>query len=357
MGKETSGWNQRNQDLAKAWGKQALILKWLHYQASMFYQKVDRWLGIPTFFLLSAMGTALVGSAATDNEELSEIITWISAGISFLTAGLIGALFYLDPSTLSQRHLQKSTYFDDAYHDIQLELSMDPEVRQNAGWFLQFVQRKLALAQNLPPIVPQRFWSQRPMDIVHGHLAQDLRELDKYFTNVLGSSLQHPAPIPKTLHEVMSKDTRHACPPQGLEDLVEDYHSSARKENKEDMVVLDLEDQEHARKENKEDMVVLDLEEDQDQRPSCNRGRDSSHIHSPFGDAEAGRPEDQQEEDVFEEENDYINRLVLQDELQKEMHRIRQEHKQRRYEYQMQRYLHSDVKPISMKPPDLENGI
>lgn len=50
MGKATADWNERNQETAKAWGRQALILKWLHYQASMFYQKLDRWLGIPAFF-------------------------------------------------------------------------------------------------------------------------------------------------------------------------------------------------------------------------------------------------------------------------------------------------------------------
>ena len=309
MGKETADWNQRNQETAKAWGRQAIILKWLNYQAYMFYQKLDLWLGIPAFFLSSAMGTALVGSAVTDDAQISEIITWISAVLSFLTAGLIGVLFYLDPSTLSQRHLQKSTYFDDAYHDIQLELSMDPDVRQNAGWFLQFVQRKLALAQNLPPIVPQRFWSQRPMDVVHGHLAQDLRELDKYFTNVLGSSLQNPAPIPTTLHEVMSSPT-----------VLEGG-----------MKVEKPPDQEKQAKE----------------FSKMKRGEDENHD----GDISVDMSE---EVPSHEEDNDYINRMELHDELQKELKRIRQEHKQRRYEYQMQRFLHTDVTPIIMKPPNLE---
>jgi len=171
-------WHPRNVETAKEWARTAIILKWLHYQAAMYYSKLDKYLGVPAFFFTNAVGTALVG-AAVAGDDASNVITWVCAGISFVTAGLIGVLFYLDPGTVSQLHLNKSAQFDDIYHDLQLELSIDDDSRHEPGWFLQFVQRKIALAQKQPPIIPQRFWNQHAkhvvqgMDVLLGHLAKN----------------------------------------------------------------------------------------------------------------------------------------------------------------------------------------
>lgn len=305
-------WSLRNEETAKEWARSVIILKWLHYQVAMHYQKVDKYLGVPAFFFANAVGTSLVGAALTDNGLASVIITWICVASSFITAGLIGVLFYLDPSTLSQRHLDKSVYFDDIYHDLQLELSMADNLRQDPGWFLQFVQRKIALAQKQPPVVPQRFWEQRAMDVVHGHLAHDLRQMEIYMKDTFGKNAGVSAlNLPISIHEQMAEEN------------------------------------------------VLD--DNYDQKVQCFARKETITFASP---EEKTKNCDVELEnipnEVFieidvknEESKDYLDGTILHDELQREMRRIRNVSKQKRYEYQRERFC-GKVFPSDLEPPDVD---
>jgi hypothetical protein len=183
---------------------------------------------------------------------------------------MIGVLFYLDPGTLSQRHLDKAVYFDDIYHDLQLELSMADSARQDPGWFLQFVQRKIALAHKQPPVIPQRFWTQKIHEVANGHLAQELSKMAEYMEETFR------AEAPTGIHENMA---------------------AAQQD-----VAVELGKGEH------------------------------------FGE---------------EESQDYIDRMQLHSELQKEMRRIRNISKQKRYEYQVERFLNKSL-PTAMPPPKVD---
>lgn len=294
--KMTGIWSERNEETARQWARSVIILKWLHYQVAMFYQKVDKYLGIPAFFFSCAIGTSLVGAAGTEDGTVADVITWICAGVSFVTAGLLGVLFYLDPGTLSQRHLDKSVDFDDIYHDLQLELSMNDTIRQDPGWFLQFVQRKIAVTQKKPPVIPARFWEQKAVDVVNGHLARDLKEMESYMNQTFGKSniaaggesSWATQAAPMTIHEELAKT-------DGYGRKVRDF---ARKET----ITFSS---------GKGQDVEVEME--------C-----SSQPADP--------------ESKNEEEHDHMDGLALQDELQKEMRKLRTLSKQKRYEYQMQRF-------------------
>jgi len=200
-----NSWTPSTYAFAQQRAKQAKVYKWLHLQVAIYYQKVDRLLGIPAFFFCSAIGTSLIGSATIDDNMVSIIITWICVSISFITAGLLGILYYLDPSTLAQLHSQKSIYFDDIYHDLLVELSTEPELRQDSRWILGMVQKKFAMAQQLPPIIPQSFWKQHETKVMNGFLWNDLKEMDNFFKE--SSSMGHISCIVENYQNKEEKDT------------------------------------------------------------------------------------------------------------------------------------------------------
>lgn len=319
-------WNRRNEETAREWGRSAIILKWLHYQVAMYYQRIDKYLGIPAFFFTSAIGTSLVGAALTENSDVAMILTWICAGISFVTSGLIGVLFYLDPGTLSQRHLNKSVHFDDIYHDIQLELSMSNNLRQDPGWFLQFVQRKIALAQKQPPVIPKRFWEQKAIDIVNGHLAHDLREMEQYMNDTFGKNGRPDDITP--LHEEL----------RNAKEYEKEIRTFARKET----------------------LSFAEKHEPETEKPGPDTGKhgqvgngdvllEMEEVHHDHANNSAS---DYSKDD--EESNDYINGMILQEKLQKEMRKIRNVSKQKRQEYQMERFGGKDGCQKDLEPPDLD---
>ena len=177
----SNNWNTVSFNLATEKAKDALKLKWLHLQACVYYQKVDRFLGLPTIFLTSTVGTVLVGTSFTSDSTVTTISTYICAFLSFVSVGLMGILRYLDPGTLSQQHLKKSLDFDDIYNDIQVELALDEAQRQNGVEFMQAVQRRISTTQNMMPILPEKFWSQRSSEIAYGQYEKELEEIERIF--------------------------------------------------------------------------------------------------------------------------------------------------------------------------------
>lgn len=184
------------------------------------------------------------------------------------------------------------------------------------------MQRKIALAQKQPPVIPQRFWEQRTVDVVHGHLAQDLRKLEKYMENTFGNMNELKVPI--ALHEeiadlnmpdkilTMDNDNDNNAavaasvshPPQKSE-YTEKVHTIARK----DTISFVTPSNNIAH--------IIDMPENHDSELLI------------FANEEE------------EEHKDNIDPMVLQKKLQNEMRdmkKLRAESKQKRYEYQLERF-------------------
>lgn len=303
-------WSSNTEKMARKWAETVVVMRWLHYDVAMWYNRINYWLGIPTFFFVNAMGTSLVGSALAGDDEISRIITWICAVISFITAGLIGVLFYVDPGTVCQRHLDKSVMFDDIMHDLQLELAMSCEHRQDATWFFQFIQRKISVAAKQNPVIPARFWNKKYSDVMNGHLSRELKDIRLFMdgavttaaaavppNNADDDSVQQFADKFFVKHKIKSQIDPSTLHP----------HDIPSESSDGPQVVVEMED-------------VISQQEDSSQQ-------DEEHV-------------------------DVINCPKLHEQLQLEQRKLRATSKQKRYEYQMNRIQNGDSSSIS-HPPDI----
>lgn len=181
------GWSVATRATAMSWARRAVTMKYLHLIVSQWYDKISRYLSAPVAFLLAGVGTGMVGVAAGDsNTTVSYVFMWILAGVTFIAAGLSAANWELDPSKLSERHLQKSVYWSSVADDIMLELSLSATEQHDAKWFFPYVQRNMSLTENLPPVLPTWVFRMAPSDVLHGALSRDLMDLDRRFGTICG---------------------------------------------------------------------------------------------------------------------------------------------------------------------------
>lgn len=185
--RKSGGWSEATRATAMAWARRAVTMKYLHFIVSQWYDKISRYLSAPVAFLLAGVGTGMVGVAADDsNTTVSYVFMWVLAGLTFLAAGLSAVNWELDPSKLSERHLQKSVYWSSVADDIMLELSLSATEQHDAKWFFPYVQRNISLTENLPPVLPTWVFRMAPSDVLHGAMSRDLMELDRRFGTICG---------------------------------------------------------------------------------------------------------------------------------------------------------------------------
>jgi hypothetical protein len=174
-----NGWTEETKKVAKRWSRNAIIRKWLHYQSALFYQHLDRWIGIPAIFFTSAVAVSLLGSGVTtDDPTTVMVINFICAGVAFVSAGMQGVHIYLDAGGLSQKHLQSSVLYDSVYHDVEIETALPLEDRQDWRWFMAYIDKRYTTTAKVAPVIPGRYFQYNTSEIVYGKLAEELHELD-----------------------------------------------------------------------------------------------------------------------------------------------------------------------------------
>ncbi len=279
------------------WARRATTMKYLHFIVSQYYQKVCQYISAPSAVVMGGVGTGLIGVAAADSDELvAKIFLWILAVLSFLAGGLAAINWELDPSKLSERHLHKSVCWGDVADDLVLELSLNPEEQHDEKWFLSYIQKKMSLTENLPPVIPKWAFDLQPTHVMKGEMAKDLLMLDRRFGTVLGIF--------------------ESCEPVSLED-----HNSE--------VIVEVEDPDL-----QPVQPVHPLRSDPEPVSPAKLGDENSVLRKSL------------------ETEDYVDIDEMRNELQRKQREIRQDLKRRRREYHMNRLFGEAQFP--MKPPPAE---
>lgn len=313
-------WNEQCVKTAMEWGKTALVHKWLHYEAAMYHQKLDKWLGAPGAILSSAMGVSLIGAVNTDNDTAMEVVMWISAVLAFVTAAIVGLYQFMEPGAVAQRHLDKSNFFDDVFMDISTELSLPR--RHSPDFFFHVVQGKFALAQKQPPIIPRAFWEKPTQEIVSGQLVNELRGLHLLLLDDQDDT-QLPSPPPPPGSSPNCGNVSE------LDDVNQPVRRFAKRETIGPVMPPSFPQTSLPTRIPKTDNLVLE-----DAPPSSSSSSSSSNVHQNEGGLEMEDHNPVVEEAIVHMGTPARN---IQDDINQEMRRIRAEARKVRQDYQMAR--------------------
>ena len=312
-------WSPRTEKLAKKWAETSVVMKWKHYEVAQWYTKINFWLGIPVMFMTAALGTSLFGGALSDNEEVSRIIMYVGAALSFVVTGLHGVLVFLDPGTISQKHLNGSANFDAILHDLQFELAMDKVLRQDAVFFFDSIKRKMSVATKQSPVIPARFWTKRTADIMNGHCSRQLTEVQTLMKECLNEEM--------TEHDYCPNENLFANPGVSVSTSANPGVSVSTSANPEEEIIMN------------------------EPLP-----QDTTESHIELEDVVAVSNNDNDKISTEEEYEDVMNGYRLQEQLNQELRKIRDVSQQRRFRYQMERIENGNGKKGNLsKPPNIND--
>lgn len=140
-------WNVEQELYLKNLGEQAMAYTWMQEQTSMFYIKVDRWLGIMIIILSGIVGTNnFFGSEISTREVIFGVLGYF---VSIL--GMINQ--FIKPMENSQQRLNIGNKFQEIYFDIKQQLVKAPEERKNPDDYLEnMTQKFIEVYDFAPPI-------------------------------------------------------------------------------------------------------------------------------------------------------------------------------------------------------------
>lgn len=128
-------WDQKSEALLREWKEKASGYRWLHNHARMHHKSISDWLSYPSIIISSVTG---VGGFAFmnptgDGTEVPENVRWFQ--LAFATLNVIGGILtsvskFSQSSSLVEKHSIASIAYSKLYRSIDMELTLDPEHRQ-----------------------------------------------------------------------------------------------------------------------------------------------------------------------------------------------------------------------------------
>jgi hypothetical protein len=127
-------WDKKSENLLREWKEKASGYRWLHNHARMHHKSISDWLSYPSIIIASVTG---VGGFAfmnpTGDGETPDNIRWFQ--VAFATLNVIGGILtsvnkFSQSSSLVEKHSIASIAYSKLYRAIDMELTLDPEHRQ-----------------------------------------------------------------------------------------------------------------------------------------------------------------------------------------------------------------------------------
>ena len=127
-------WDKKSEALLREWKEKCSGYRWLHNHARFHHKSISDWLSYPSIIIASATG---VGGFAfmnpTGNDETPDNIRWFQ--LVFATLNVIGGILtsvnkFSQSASLVEKHSIASIAYSKLYRAIDMELTLDPEHRQ-----------------------------------------------------------------------------------------------------------------------------------------------------------------------------------------------------------------------------------
>jgi hypothetical protein len=139
-------WCPKQEQLLIRWAEKAAGYRWLHNHARLHFKRVNDWLSYPSIIISSITG---VGGFAVLNpsgdegvsSETKSKIMFIQYAFAFLNVigGILTSISkFSQSSQLAEAHSAMCVQYSKFYRNIDMELSLDPQHRQDV---IEFVNK------------------------------------------------------------------------------------------------------------------------------------------------------------------------------------------------------------------------
>lgn len=146
------GWNDKNERVIISIGENAASYKWMHEKSSMYYQNINKILGI-TMIIFS---TALTAETIIPNNQTGDVINVFRRIFTYIITVTTVIQNFLKLEKLTEQHLSICNDFGRLYHDIQQQMCMYKRDRQNAVKYMTIILKQYDTLVVNGPSIPNR---------------------------------------------------------------------------------------------------------------------------------------------------------------------------------------------------------
>jgi len=148
-----NGWNPKFEENTRLLGSKSGVYRMMHDEASGYYSKINTIISIITIILVTGTGT---GSFSLVNVEETAQVKILIGFVLYVTALLSGIKDFLNLTQISEKHKLYSIRFSALYNNIQRQLSLYPEERQNGKDYISWVNSEFDNLLFSNPDIPSK---------------------------------------------------------------------------------------------------------------------------------------------------------------------------------------------------------
>ena len=147
-------WSKEHEGILVDWADKAMCFRWLHTHCNRHYTKLNQWFTIPVIVLSTLTGTANFAQQSFP-EDLKFMVALIVGSLNIF-AGMISTISqFLSVSELNEAHRVSSISWGKFNRTVKVELSKNPEERQNVTQFIKRCNGDYDLLMETSPMIRQ----------------------------------------------------------------------------------------------------------------------------------------------------------------------------------------------------------
>jgi len=178
-------WTESQEQLLMFWGEKAKFDAHMHEEASAYYSKWYRYLGVPSILLSGFTGSGTLAVIGTEKPAM-----WLQLGFGVLmliSAALSTMLNFLNYGSLAEKHRNSRNLYESARARIDAELTRPRAIRKDAYECVEEFTVTFAQLSNTCPETPT--WMRFKYDLLIDAKREEL------ITEYIHSSNQQPAHV------------------------------------------------------------------------------------------------------------------------------------------------------------------
>jgi len=155
-------WCPKQEQLLVRWAEKAAGYRWLHNHARLHFKRVNDYMSYPSIVISSITGVggfAVLNPAGSENVQSATknkilIVQYLFAFLNVVGGILTSLSKFSQSSQLSEAHSVMCVQYSKFYRNIDMELSLDPEHRQDVIEFVNMCRQEYDRLLDDAPDIP-----------------------------------------------------------------------------------------------------------------------------------------------------------------------------------------------------------
>lgn len=155
-------WCPKQEQLLVRWAEKAAGYRWLHNHARLHFKRVNDYMSYPSIVISSITGVggfAVLNPAGSDDVESSTknkilIVQYVFAFLNVVGGILTSLSKFSQSAQLAEAHSAMCVQYSKFYRNIDMELSLDPEHRQDVIEFVNACRQEYDRLLDDAPDIP-----------------------------------------------------------------------------------------------------------------------------------------------------------------------------------------------------------